>query len=236
MKLRSINVSETGLVRENNEDYVWNDDSLWLVADGMGGHAAGEVASRMAVETVKANIGLGLEQAIRDAHTTITAAMKSDSSLEGMGTTIVAARLVFRTIQIAWVGDSRIYRWWPDGKIQQVTVDHSFVQEMVKRGTISQDQAEDHPQKNLLTQSLGMMDKRGPRVDSLSIKPRRRGGLLMCTDGVSDMLQLSRIGQIIANDASLDEKASSLNQAILDAGAFDNFSYILLDWKRLWPF
>jgi len=239
MNIRSLGVSEAGHVRLNNEDAILADDTrgLWLVADGMGGHAAGEIASQLAIDTVLAEIdkGVALIPAIEQAQQTILADVEQHPERKGMGSTLVAVRLRRSRLELAWVGDSRVYQWQEGGQRQDsdftpLSVDHSYVQDMVLRGVLTEDEAQHHPQRNLVRQALGMK-LACIKIDSRRVYPSRAGGLLLCSDGVSDMLSRSQLANILTQDISLQDKLESLRQAVLNTEAADNFSAIVISYE-----
>lgn len=236
LRTESVAVSEVGHVREHNEDAHFADDAmgLWLVADGMGGHASGEVASRMAIEGITAALrnANSLESAIQQAHRDIIAAGEANQEQYGMGTTIVALQRRVSGFQIAWVGDSRIYGVEADGELQQLNYDHSFVQDMVFRGVLSEEEAASHEKKNLINQALGMPNLDTLRVGELSLRPEAAGLLLLCSDGVSDMLDKQKLQSILtANSNTLAQLASELREAVLATEASDNFTFLLLKYQ-----
>lgn len=233
MQIESIAVSEVGHVRDHNEDAVFADDDLrlWLVADGMGGHAAGEVASRLAVDTVAADTaaGDGLRQAVQRAHLAIRAAAKKNPDQAGMGTTMVAARWVKRCFRLVWSGDSRIYAWGAGGQSRLLTRDHSFIEDLLERGVLSEEEAQDHPQKNLIRQALGMTGITHLEPGESNYRPQSAGGLMLCSDGVSDMLGFEQLNELLVRDQSLSDKAAALTRAVENTEARDNFSFVLLE-------
>jgi serine/threonine protein phosphatase PrpC len=233
---RSVALSEVGHVREHNEDAVFADDELglWLVADGMGGHASGEVASRMAVEGISRRVaeGLSLPDAIQQAHQEIICAGEADTEHHGMGTTIVALQRQRLGFQLAWAGDSRAYGIEPGGELTQLSYDHSFVQDMVFRGVLSEQEAETHEKKNLINQALGMSNLERLRIGELQLRPQQEGMYLLCSDGVSDMLSREQLSTIISTEKiAIETIANDLTEAVRATEASDNFSFILLHYQ-----
>ena len=167
--------THVGLRREHNEDtyYADGDLGLWLVADGMGGHENGEVASALARDTLVSEIGKGtpLPQAIQVADEEIIKHSSKRTQALPMGTTIAAIRLVDDDFEVAWVGDSRVYLW--NGELKQISQDHSYVRELIEQGAISPEQARTHPHRNVVTQALGVTDPQSLRVETVSgaLKP-----------------------------------------------------------------
>ncbi|WP_406827845.1 PP2C family protein-serine/threonine phosphatase [Microbulbifer sp. ARAS458-1] len=231
-RIESIAVSRVGHVREHNEDAVFNDDErgLWLVADGMGGHAAGEVASQLAVDTVVQDMIAGddLRQAVQRAHVAIKAAARDNPDQSGMGTTLVAVQRCRRGFRLIWSGDSRVYAWDEKGRLRQLTRDHSFVEDLIERGVLSEEEAQNHPKKNLINQALGLVELPHLNPGESYYRPGSRGGLMLCSDGVSDMLSPGELSDILTSGGDLQETAAALTRAIEGTSATDNFSFVLL--------
>jgi protein phosphatase len=227
----STSLSHTGHLRPRNEDAIHSDDSagLWLVADGMGGHAGGDVASKLVCETTAAACALGepLDQAIKHAHETVLAKAQAEPALSGMGSTLVAVQAQGRYVQLAWVGDSRIYLW-RKGQLSLLSRDHSFVQDMLYRGVLSPEEAREHPQKHLVNQALGQANLRQLKVDLQRHKLACGDRLLLCTDGVHDLLPDAAIAKCLSDEIDDVNAAQRLQSAVLATTASDNFSFILL--------
>lgn len=221
-----------GRVRPHNEDAVLCCPrfGLWAVADGMGGHRRGEVASALALKTLQQRIRHGddLPGAIRAAHAAILAEAACDAGQRGMGTTLVAVRLLGVDFELAWVGDSRAYRVSADG-IEQLTRDHSWVQAMVDAGRLTREEAARHPRRNLVTQCLGGAgDGEQPEVE---VRLGRLGHgelLLLCSDGLSGELSDAQIQQCCAAAETLDELVGALVEAANRMGGKDNISCVVL--------
>jgi protein phosphatase len=220
-----------GLRREHNEDtyYADADIGLWLVADGMGGHAHGEVASALARDGVVREVtsGSGLAQAVQSAGTDISQVSRRRSEALPMGTTIVALRVSGSEYEACWVGDSRIYLW--DGALKQISQDHSYVQELIRMGAITQEQARTHPHRNVVTQALGVTDPQTLRVDTLrgTLAPGMQ--LLLCSDGLTEEVNDKQISAILAReDLSAQECVDHLILAALDDGGSDNITAVLI--------
>lgn len=202
MKVRSCAISDVGKKRQKNEDsYLINDElSLFVVADGMGGHAGGEYASRIAITTIedhfKNNSASGnpgetiLEQSIKDAGAKIVRKAEEDRALKGMGTTVIALHLSDKRAILGHVGDSRAYLF-RDGVLEQVTEDHSLVNEQVKSGLISEEEAKTHQFKNIITRSLGVTLE--VDVDMMSKKLKAGDTFLLCSDGLSNLVDLGEM-------------------------------------------
>jgi len=236
--LEPFGATHAGKVRANNEDALLvgegRDETLFVVADGIGGFEAGEVASRIAVDVLKElEPGASFEAAISEANRRILAAGRGDERLSGMGTTVVAVRFGGTrdepVAQVAHVGDSRAYLL-RGGSLRPVTEDHSLVAELVRSGDLTRDQAAEHPQKNLITRALGADEE--VEVDTAVLPVEAGDRFLLCSDGLSDMIPETRIGEILAEAPGDPEKpARSLVSAALDAGGADNVTVIVVDVK-----
>ena len=225
-------LTHVGLRRDLNEDSYYGDSELglWLVADGMGGHEYGEVASALARETIVREIrdGTPLEQSIRIADEEIIRVSRRRHDALPMGTTVVAARVRGNRFEVAWVGDSRVYLW-RDGKLAQLTQDHSYVQELIGRGAISVEQARSHPHRNVVTQALGVTDPRQLNVETMSGELDAGMQLLLCSDGLTEEVDDARIARALAHtDCSAQECVDELVAAALDGGGSDNITVVLV--------
>jgi len=226
--------THVGLRRDHNEDTYSAEPGLglWLVADGMGGHEQGEVASALARDTVVAEIrgGAKLEQAIRSAASRIIEYSESrDDEASGlpMGTTLAAALILDSQYEIAWVGDSRAYSW-QDGQLTQLTVDHSYVQELVDQGAISASQARNHPHRNVVTQALGVTEPDALTVDLVRGELEPGVKLLLCSDGLTEEVDDDQIISILDADYLPQESVDHLILAALDNGGSDNITVLLI--------
>jgi serine/threonine protein phosphatase PrpC len=236
--LEPFGATDAGKVRANNEDALLvgegRDETLFVVADGIGGFEAGEVASRIAVDVLKElEPGASFEAAIREANRRILAAGRGDERLSGMGTTIVAVRFGGTrerpVTEIAHVGDSRAYLL-RGGALKPITEDHSLVAELVRSGDLTRDQAAEHPQKNLITRALGADEE--VEVDTAVVPVQAGDRFLLCSDGLSDMISEAKIGELLADAPGDPEKpARHLVSAALDAGGADNVTVIVVDIK-----
>lgn len=231
----SIALSHPGHVRERNEDAILADDKngLWLVADGMGGHAGGDVASGLACSSVSELVsqGCSLVDAIEQTHQRILQKGRDDSSLAGMGTTLVAAQQQGKNCILAWVGDSRIYLWRA-GVLSQLSIDHSFVQDLIFRGVLTKEEAQTHPQKNLVNQALGQANLKRLKIDSQVVKLKSGDQLLLCSDGLHDMLTDEQLAQCFIETTTLIQRQERLLQAVLTTDARDNVSFVLVAVDR----
>ncbi len=225
-------LTHVGLRRELNEDTYYGDSELglWLVADGMGGHEYGEVASALARETIVREIrqGTPLPDAIRIADEEIIRASRQRNDALPMGTTVVAARVLGRRFEVAWVGDSRAYLW-RDGKLAQLSHDHSYVQELIAQGAISLDQARSHPHRNVVTQALGVTEPHALNVETLSGELLPGSQLLLCSDGLTEEVDDEGISRVLSHvECSAQECVDGLVAAALDGGGSDNVTVVLV--------
>lgn len=232
--MRVLSFSETGCVRKNNEDSLLAlpQYNLYAVADGMGGHLAGEVAARTALE-VLAGAAPDLEdlevdavldwakQALIQANNKVFEAATINPENEGMGTTLTL--LVFKAHQvvIAHVGDSRGYLW-REGKLIPLTVDHSLVEELVRMGQISPEEAEKHPQRHVLVRAVGASQE--VQVDTSYIGCQANDFFLLCTDGFSNVISDQELIEELSRQGSWEDRFERMRQLILDRGAPDNFT------------
>ena len=243
--------SDPGLKRTSNEDsYSTRPDvGLFVVADGMGGHVAGEVASRVAVEAIEAFIqetagadknrtwpfpfdptvsleANRLRAAFRLANRKIAAAIADSQDLRGMATTASAVLLGAQSASVAHVGDSRVYVL-REGKLEQITNDHSWVEEQVRAGTLTPTAARQHPWRNVVTRALSGGDD--PEVDVTEVSPRPGERYLLCSDGLFTVVPDSRIAELLADaQLSLDAIARELVAAANEAGGPDNITALIL--------
>lgn len=222
--------SDVGCVRAHNEDAVRVNEKagLLLVADGMGGHAAGEVASRIVADTVESAVvgrGAGLVEALLEANEAVIAAGREGRGAPGMGTTCVACRRVNEGLEVAWVGDSRIYRL-RDGKLERLSHDHSYVQTLVDAGLISAEDAEHHPERNVLSLCVGTGQLTEADV-GYAVFPLQPGDrVLLCSDGLTGELRdhaIAGLLQIQGDDAAA---VAELIDSARQSGGHDNISVI----------
>src|SRR5436305_14082012 len=248
MRVKACGLSDVGLTRAHNEDYFEIDPlhKLYVVADGMGGHSHGEVASQLAVTSIRELIAksadrdttwpLGMEtdlphhsnllkMAVRTAHDHVLRAISKDGSLYGMGTTVVGLLLSGTTAAVAHVGDSRAYRL-RDGRLEQITQDHTWVHEQVVAGFLSREQARTHPLKNVVTRALGGESDVLVDVREMEVQP---GDLfLLCSDGLTGMLSDTDIRDRLASGRGLHEICRTLINDSNARGGVDNITVVLL--------
>ena len=220
-----------GKVRVDNEDnYAINVDiGFCVLADGMGGHDGGEIASQIVVDCVSADIhdGKMIPDALVNAHRQVLEAAKNGKGRKGMGSTAVAIKLDAEKFEIAWIGDSRAYCW--DGKeLIQLSKDHTLVQSMVDEGTITLEEASKHPKRNYLTQSLGMSDIHIMEVGHGQGNLYRHYQFLLCSDGLSDEVTNSEIIEIFKMEINEQQKTDLLLQRAVDNGGSDNITVVLI--------
>lgn len=232
MMIEFGHLTHPGLRRELNEDTYYGDGELglWLVADGMGGHAAGEIASALAREAIVREVGNGaaLAQAIRTADEDIIRVGQRRNDALPMGTTVVAARVQGNRFEVAWVGDSRVYLW-RDGQLVQLSRDHSYVQELIGKGAITAEQARSHPHRNVVTQALGVTDPDHLNVETLTGELKPGMQLLLCSDGLTEEVDDAHIaGTLRQHECSAQECVDTLVAAALDGGGKDNITAILV--------
>ncbi len=238
--LRSFSVTDIGKKRKLNQDFVYvsetsvgNLPNIFVVADGMGGHNAGDYASKCTVETMVREIRGCFEKnpirilgkAIMAANDQIRRKAKEDNSLYGMGSTVVAATCLGHYLQVANVGDSRLYII--NDEIRQITRDHSLVEEMIRMGGLDRAAARNHPDKNIITRAIGALDT--VEIDFFHEELRPGDIVLMCSDGLTNMLEDEEIRDIIREYPSLEERAEKLVEAANRNGGKDNIAVILIN-------
>lgn len=232
--LEAFGVSDPGCVRSNNEDYylLAPNLGLYLVADGMGGAQAGEHASKLAAETVWEviyNSGTPtadtLVASFEEANRRVMSAASSDASLEGMGTTLVAALEVGDEILIASVGDSRAYVY-ESGRLIVITEDQTWVHEVGRRLGIDEESLKTHPMRHVLTMAIGVSPQL--RIHTYALSPRPGTQLLICSDGLHGVIGEEVIGEALASETDLETKCRAMIEAARNAGGPDNITTVLL--------
>ncbi|MEW6555412.1 MAG: Stp1/IreP family PP2C-type Ser/Thr phosphatase [Actinomycetota bacterium] len=230
--MRYAALSDTGRVRENNEDSYHADGRIFIVADGMGGHRAGEVASAAAIKEFlgfeaqhRGEEPLGrLRGGMRAANDALYRMADEDRDLEGMGTTFTVV-LVEGGLFLGHVGDSRAYIW-REGRMRPMTRDHSLVERMVDEGHLSPRDARTHPQRNVILRALGVERELEIDLDTVDAVPGDR--LLLCSDGLSGMLEDAEIESIISGEAEPEEGCRRLVEAANTRGGMDNTTVIVV--------
>lgn len=250
MRIEASGRSDVGLTRQHNEDSyeIDPDRRLYLVADGMGGHTHGEVASRTAVDAIRQYVGdfaqdgtappypgqdpecpqhwSLLKGAILSAHERVLRAIRQDGTLHGMGTTVAALLVSDESAVVAHVGDSRIYRL-REGELELLTEDHTWVNEQVTAGFLSEDQARAHPLKNVVTRALGGDGKLEVDVDEVDLQPGDR--YLLCSDGLTTMLRDPEIARRLRQEEPPEQVCRHLVADAQSRGGYDDTTVIVLD-------
>ena len=211
-----------------NENSVGGFQNLFIVADGMGGHKAGDYASKLCVEKMAESIKNSesitpvttLEEAVKVANNSVLAEAKANVEYDGMGTTMVACTVMDNTLYIANIGDSRLYIISDD--IKQITNDHSWVEEMVKKGELTESQARIHPQKNIITRALGI-------DETVHADYFEDDKILMCSDGLTNMVEDDDIEYIVRHSSSIEKAVDSLVEKANENGGKDNITVILVE-------
>ncbi len=238
--LKTFSITDIGRKRQLNQDYLYTSEApvgnlpnLFIVADGMGGHKAGDFASKATVETIVEEINLSKEtrvpkifsDAIRAANVLVRRIAAQQEDLEGMGTTVVTASYADGVLTCANVGDSRLYV--VGREIRQITRDHSYVEEMVRMGSLEKNEARNHPKKNVITRAVGAEDTVEP--DFFTVKLEEGEMILMCTDGLTNMLEDEEIRMILSGARDIVEKAQELVNAANEKGGKDNITVVLIE-------
>jgi len=231
-------VTHPGLERDNNEDSLLSlpHAGIWLVADGMGGHEAGEVASAIVRDTVKKladrNGNQNLGDMLQAAHQAVLRGVTQGLGAPGMGSTAVALHSQGRDYEVAWVGDSRAYLWTPNdegGQLQQLTRDHSYVQLLLESGAITSEEMDRHPERNIITQCLGSAELLQVQVDRVQGQWQKNQWILLCSDGLSDEVDDKTIARILHESANCNTAADQLLHAALTQGGHDNISLQIIE-------
>ena len=238
--MKAFAVTDVGQKRKINQDSVFvstepvgNLPNLFIVADGMGGHNAGDFASRYAINAVREAIEVSPEanpvklisEAIRLANEGILREAEAHEGMQGMGTTIVVTTILGNYVYTANVGDSRLYLY--DGELHQVTRDHSLVAEMVRLGELSEEQAKNHPDRHIITRALGAAESVDPDFFDFRLHPENK--LLMCSDGLTNMVDDDEIRQVMEQPISAEEMAGTLVGTANDNGGMDNIAVIIIE-------
>lgn len=240
--MKAVGMTDIGRCRKNNEDayYVAEETApfghLYLVADGMGGCNAGEVASSHAIEAFLRYVEEHKDEdmeipdlltgGFQKANQEVFHQSNSASEFAEMGTTMVAAVVDQDKVYIAYVGDSRAYVM-QDGMLRGVTIDHSYVMELVKLGTITLEEAAKHPKRNIITRAVGIKDT--VETDLVIQNVKKGDLLLLCTDGLSGMLRDEEMQEILLEEGSVEKKAENLITRANEHGGYDNISLVLVE-------
>ena len=226
----SFSKSDTGRQRRSNEDRMFDSAPLFAVADGMGGARAGEVAAEIVVDRLAEGLAAQgsdeerLAAAVREANSRIHERASTEADRAGMGTTVTAAYVGDGGVAVAHVGDSRAYRL-RDGRLERLTHDHSLVAELVRRGKLTEEEAEEHPQKSVITRALGA--EAGVDVDTHTHPARDGDVFLLCSDGLTGMVGEERIAEILKEARSLRAAGQALIRAANEGGGRDNITVVL---------
>ena len=239
--MKSFAITDVGKRRELNEDYIYTSEkmignlsNLFIVADGMGGHNAGDYASRYTVEKVietveelenERDIEEIMQEAIYRANAYIYEKARTDIKLSGMGTTLVIASIKNQEVLVANIGDSRMYVI--NKNITQITKDHSLVEEMVTMGGLDKEAARNHPDKNIITRAIGV--KEFVLADFFEVKLEKEDKILLCTDGLTNMLDDDEIHRIVQSNEDVETAAKALIAAANEKGGRDNIAVVLIE-------
>lgn len=239
--MKTFSMTHVGRRREMNQDYMFTSETavgklpnLFLVADGMGGHAAGDYASRFTVEKIAELAAQSeerepvavLKEAFFRANRLLYEKSQNDADKAGMGTTIVAAVAAGNNLTVANIGDSRLYVI-NEKSITQITRDHSLVEEMVRLGGIDKEQARQHPDKNVITRAVGVLPE--VSADFFEIRLERGDLVLMCTDGLTNMVEDAEIKRIVLGQRDIVEGTEKLVEAANANGGKDNITVVLIE-------
>jgi PPM family protein phosphatase len=228
VRLRVGARTDVGRVRQGNEDSFMAEDPLFAVADGMGGHQGGEVASRVALETIgsAADGGSDLASVVREANRAVFTRASEDPGLAGMGTTLTAVLVDGDRLHVAHVGDSRMYLL-RDGRLERVTKDHTVVENLVEEGRLTPKEASIHPQRSILTRALGVEED--VRVDETDVDVVPGDRVLLCSDGLTGMVEDEDIVRILTERRDPQGASDALVEAANEAGGQDNITAVVLD-------
>lgn len=237
--MQSSGITDTGCKRKNNQDSIFFSDepvgslpNLYIVADGMGGHRAGDKASRMAIDitvefikksTIENPIAI-LKRAMIYANNEIYKSANKDPDLTGMGTTMVAAVALDGKLYVANVGDSRLYA--VGNEIRQITMDHSLVEEMIRSGELERKKGRNHPEKNIITKAMGSRDEVIPDFFEIEMEPDDK--YVLCSDGLSNMVEDDEIRDIVVDYADIKDAAKALVDRANYYGGSDNISVVIV--------
>ena len=238
--MKTYSITDTGILREMNQDYFFASDepvgnlpNLYIVADGMGGHKAGDYASRYTTQRIVASVSRNpgdepvtiLKEAIETANKLLITESAADESKRGMGTTLVAATVIGRHLVVANIGDSRLYIINRD--IRQITRDHSLVAEMVRIGEVPVSEARKHPDKNIITRAIGAGDD--VDADFFEVDLNEGDRILICTDGLTNMVEDQDIRDIVLQNIPLEERVELLVRTANRNGGKDNITVMMIE-------
>ena len=237
--MKTFSVTDAGVVREMNQDYYFSSDTavgnlpnLFIVADGMGGHKAGDYASRYTIERVVASVSRNtgeepiaiMKEAINKANELLVAESREDESKSGMGTTLVIGTIIGNKLFVANIGDSRLYVVGQN--MRQITRDHSLVDEMVRLGEIDPSEARLHPDKNIITRAIGA--QKNVKADFFEVELAKDDYVIMCTDGLTNMVKDEEILDIVRINKEPEDIAEKLVKLANDNGGRDNITVTII--------
>jgi len=237
--MKAFSITDTGVLRTMNQDYCFSSTTpigklpnLYIVCDGMGGHKAGEYASRYTVERIVASVSRSrtenpvriLKSAIQKANEILVVESQEYKEKHGMGTTVVAATIIGDKMYVANVGDSRLYV--VNQTIEQITNDHSYVEEMIRIGKIKREDAAQHEKKNVITRAVGATEK--VKVDFFEVELRENDKILLCSDGLTNMVANEKIYQIVSSQDEVDEICKVLVDEANKNGGQDNITVVVV--------
>ncbi len=238
--MRAYAATDVGRIREVNQDYIFCSmepvgklPNLFLVADGMGGHKAGDLASRYTVETLTDSIKKSasdnpitiINDAIIEANTKLLEKAAESEQYTGMGTTLVVCTIIGESMYVANVGDSRLYLY--DGRLSQITRDHSLVAEMVALGKLGRDEARRHEKKNVITRAIG--GAKEIMADFFEAELTAGNRIIMCSDGLSNMVEDEEIERVLASDIPIEDKTKQLLGRANENGGKDNIAVVIIE-------
>lgn len=242
--IKAVSGTDVGQLRQLNQDYVFTSvyplgalKNLFLVADGMGGHKAGDYASKCAVDTIiemcSQSRGMEIAKAISDAVSEANARIRrkamEDENMIGMGTTLVLCTIEEDNLTVANIGDSRLYIVSKTDGIRQITRDHSLVEEMVRMGGIDRISARNHPDKNIITRAVGASSN--VNIDFFEVPLKNEDIVLLCSDGLSNMVDDDELLSVVTGEAELEDIASELIRRANEHGGSDNISVVLIKYE-----
>ena len=237
--MKAFSITDTGVLRTMNQDYCFSSNTpigklpnLYIVCDGMGGHKAGEYASRYTVERIVASVSRSraespvriLKSAIQKANEILVVESHEYKEKQGMGTTVVAATIIDDKMYVANVGDSRLYVI--NQTIEQITKDHSYVEEMIRIGKIKREDAEKHEKKNVITRAVGAAEK--IKVDFFEVELRENDTILLCSDGLTNMVTDDKIYQIVTSNRDVENIGKTLVDEANRNGGQDNITAVVV--------
>lgn len=239
--MKTFSITDVGVVRDMNQDYYFSSDTavgnlpnLFIVADGMGGHKAGDYASRYTIERVVASVSRNsgdepvsvIKEAINKANELLITDSREDEAKRGMGTTLVVATIIGNKLFVANIGDSRLYIAGASEQIRQITRDHSLVDEMVRMGEINADEARVHPDKNIITRAVGTFES--VEADFFEVELANDDIILLCTDGLTNMVRDEEIQDTLRKNDNIDKAASRLVGLANANGGRDNITVMII--------